>query len=206
MAGAGQARGWWWWLLRWLLSASDGGCGVGMQGSQSFSCTTNNEAEYSGLILGLEKALELQLRSVRVEGDSKLVVEQVSGNWKINKEHLRVLQRRVLALRAQFDSFSIRHIPRARNALADSLATAAILNPQESERHRSDPEVAARPAARSTGKRKQVRAWQLAPTNATQRSYSNSLAAGHLHAPPRLSVALRALAKERTGEAVAVAA
>ncbi len=52
---------------------------------------TNNEAEYMALILLLKAAKEHGVRSLRVFGDSKLVVSQVSRQWKINLPHLRLL-------------------------------------------------------------------------------------------------------------------
>lgn len=53
--------------------------------------TTNNVAEYRGLIAGLEAAVELGATEVEARLDSKLVVEQMSGRWKISKPHLQPL-------------------------------------------------------------------------------------------------------------------
>jgi len=50
---------------------------------------TNNEAEYTGLIAGLEKALELEHKSVVVFGDSDLVVKQVNGLYRVKQPHLK---------------------------------------------------------------------------------------------------------------------
>ncbi len=52
---------------------------------------TNNEAEYTGLIIGLEKAIEQGIQELEVYGDSNLVVNQVNGFWRIKQSHLRPL-------------------------------------------------------------------------------------------------------------------
>ncbi|CAN0043537.1 unnamed protein product, partial [Discosporangium mesarthrocarpum] len=56
---------------------------------------TNNEAEYWGLILGLEAALKLGIGTVIVRGDSKLVIEQMKGNWQVKAPNLQELNRKV---------------------------------------------------------------------------------------------------------------
>lgn len=87
---------------------------------------TNNVAEYSGLIVGLEKALELNYKKVHVFGDSQLVVNQVNGTYKVNLPHLRLLQDQAIKLKEQFSMCMISWIPREQNTLADAAATAAI--------------------------------------------------------------------------------
>ena len=57
---------------------------------------TNNIAEYNALLTGISKALELGWKHVFIEGDSKLVVNQVNGTWKVNKEHLQSLCTKVV--------------------------------------------------------------------------------------------------------------
>ena len=57
---------------------------------------TNNIAEYTALLTGLTKALELGWKHIIIEGDSKLVINQVKGAWKINKAHLKRLHARVI--------------------------------------------------------------------------------------------------------------
>lgn len=87
---------------------------------------TNNVAEYSGLIAGLEAARELGASSVAVRMDSKLVIEQMSGRWRINNESLRALADRARKLVAGFDQVTFEWIPRAANAHADRLANEAM--------------------------------------------------------------------------------
>lgn len=87
---------------------------------------TNNVAEYSGLIAGLTAARELGASAVDVKMDSKLVVEQMSGNWKIKHPGLRVLAAEAAALVRQFDRVTFTWIPRAENAIADALANEAM--------------------------------------------------------------------------------
>ena len=87
---------------------------------------TNNVAEYTGLIQGLEAAAQLGAREVRVRMDSKLVVEQMSGNWKVRNPGLKPLATDAQRLAAKFDSVSYEWIPRAQNARADALANEAM--------------------------------------------------------------------------------
>jgi ribonuclease HI len=83
---------------------------------------TNNIAEYKALIAGLELALDSGVTQLEVCVDSKLVKQQVQGNWKIRNERLRALAARAQGLTSKFESISIRHVPRAQNDRADELA------------------------------------------------------------------------------------
>jgi ribonuclease HI len=88
--------------------------------------TTNNVAEYSGLVSGLQMAKEIDPDAqVAVRMDSKLVVEQMSGRWKIKHEDMRrlALQARAIFPRGQV---TYQWIPRAENSAADRLANEAM--------------------------------------------------------------------------------
>ncbi|MGW5924407.1 bifunctional RNase H/acid phosphatase [Nocardia fluminea] len=87
---------------------------------------TNNVAEYRGLIAGLAAAAELGARVVTVRMDSKLVVEQMSGRWKIKHAAMIPLAEQARALAAGFDRVSFTWIPRAENSHADRLANEAM--------------------------------------------------------------------------------
>ena len=87
---------------------------------------TNNVAEYTALIIGLEEARKHEVEDLEIRMDSKLVVEQMNGKWRIRHPNIRPLALRAGELLAQFPKRSIRHIPRAQNAIADQLANRAI--------------------------------------------------------------------------------
>lgn len=87
---------------------------------------TNNVAEYAGLIAGLEAAIEWGARRVDVRMDSKLVVEQMSGRWKVKHPDLRPLATRVAELVAELDEVTFTWVPRSQNSLADRLANEAM--------------------------------------------------------------------------------
>jgi ribonuclease HI len=82
---------------------------------------TNNEAEYRALILGLKWALSNGYDSVVARADSKIIVNQVSGVWRINFPHLQLLKDQVDELTVHLKAFEIMHIKRADNAEADRL-------------------------------------------------------------------------------------
>jgi ribonuclease HI len=85
-----------------------------------FDRATNNDAEYTGLIIGLQKAKELGITKLIIKGDSNLVVNQVLGKWKINNDRLRQLCREAQILYHQFHDKSLTWIPREQNKLADA--------------------------------------------------------------------------------------
>jgi ribonuclease HI len=88
--------------------------------------TTNNVAEYRALIAGLEAARAFPARGVEVRGDSKLVIEQVRGRWKVKQAHLRPLVDEVRRLLEPYERVTLTHIPREQNTDADLLVNAAL--------------------------------------------------------------------------------
>lgn len=87
---------------------------------------TNNEAEYQALLLGLERAAALGLRSVRVVNDSELIARQVTGDYRVKKAELKPLHAQALAALERFESWSIESVPRDQNEQADALVNQAI--------------------------------------------------------------------------------
>jgi ribonuclease HI len=83
---------------------------------------TNNVAEYTALIEGLELALEKGVTDLGVYMDSQLVVSQMKGEWKIKNDQLRRLAVKAQSLLRRFDRTTLKHVPRERNAAADKLA------------------------------------------------------------------------------------
>ena len=96
--------------------------------SQRLGVTTNNQAEYQAIIIGLGKAIELGVKNAVVKSDSELVVEQINGRYKIKNTALRSLYQKVVQLTGSLESFSISYIPREQNAAADTLANKALDN------------------------------------------------------------------------------
>mgnify|MGYP000843701196 FL=1 len=87
---------------------------------------TNNVAEYRALLNGLEAARDLGATEVEVLMDSKLVVEQMSGRWKIKHPDMKELALKAQAIARDFDAISYTWIPRAENSEADALANQAM--------------------------------------------------------------------------------
>ena len=88
--------------------------------------TTNNQAEYKALIMGLREAAKLKAEHVDIRTDSKLLSEQIQGNYKVRNINLRLLFQQAKQLLADFESFTIAFIPRYQNATADALANQAL--------------------------------------------------------------------------------
>ena len=93
---------------------------------ESLGVVTNNVAEYRGLIAGLTAAAEVGASTVDIRMDSKLVVEQMSGRWKIKHPDMQPLAERAKALAAGFSRVKYEWIPRAQNSHADRLANEAM--------------------------------------------------------------------------------
>jgi ribonuclease HI len=87
---------------------------------------TNNVAEYRALLLGIELARELGAEEVELVGDSLLIVHQVDGSYKVKQEHLKPLQRQVIAALDDWKRWSIRHVKRGENERADELLNEAL--------------------------------------------------------------------------------
>ncbi len=88
--------------------------------------TTNNVAEYQGLILGLETARDLGARSLTVRLDSELIVRQLNGQYRVRTPHLRPLYQKARQLMTDFEAVEVQHVPREQNAEADRLVNQAI--------------------------------------------------------------------------------
>ena len=87
---------------------------------------TNNVAEYAGLVAALTLAAKEGLDQLTVYSDSQLLVRQVQGQYKVKAPHLVPIYLKVLQLRQQISTFTIRHVPREENKEADQLANQAI--------------------------------------------------------------------------------
>ena len=103
-----------------VLSDTDGNV-IG-EIARGIGSTTNNVAEYTALVEGLQLALDKGVTEIDVRLDSQLVVSQVRGEWKIKSDALRQLAVRARSLLGKFERSTLTHVPRERNADADRLA------------------------------------------------------------------------------------
>jgi ribonuclease HI len=87
---------------------------------------TNNVAEYSSLLLGLNEAHNMDIKELLVRGDSLLVIKQMKGEYKVNSESLRILYNKAKELETMFDSIEYEHIYRSNNTRADQLANEGL--------------------------------------------------------------------------------
>ena len=87
---------------------------------------TNNEAEYHAVIEGLRAVKEWNPEAIEIYLDSKLVVEQLNGRYKVKASELMPLHRQARELLAQLPVRKIEHVERAKNRGADYLANKAI--------------------------------------------------------------------------------
>jgi probable phosphoglycerate mutase len=88
--------------------------------------TTNNVAEYQGLLAALDYALSKDYLRVQVQTDSELLAMQIRGVYKVKNPGLKPLREQAERLIARFESFSIEHVRRERNREADRLANLAL--------------------------------------------------------------------------------
>jgi ribonuclease HI len=107
-----------------VLEAEDGS--VVRSGGRYLGETTNNVAEYEALIWGLETAIDHGVHRLEVCADSELVVRQVNGVYKVKHPNMKPLHARVAALIRRFERVDVRHVRRADNTLADTLANEAM--------------------------------------------------------------------------------
>jgi ribonuclease HI len=107
-----------------VISSPDGE--VLAERAELLGTATNNVAEYRALLLGLSRARELGASEIEVVGDSELIAKQVQGIYKVKHEAMRPLHAEAMQALRGFERWSIRTVPRARNAHADALVNAAL--------------------------------------------------------------------------------
>jgi ribonuclease HI len=96
-------------------------------GSRTCGKGTSNVAEYRALIAGLQACLKNKVDIVHIFGDSQLIIKQVLGVYKVNKETLKKHRDYVRKLLDQFNDYSIRWIPRKENKKADDLVNQVFI-------------------------------------------------------------------------------
>ncbi len=107
----------------WAVVSADG---VVEEGGKRIGRATNNRAEYEALVHALQAARELGFERIDARGDSELVVRQVRGEYDTNDPTLRELRVTVRELLADFEEWSLEHVPRSVNERADQLANEAL--------------------------------------------------------------------------------
>jgi ribonuclease HI len=88
--------------------------------------TTNNVAEYTAVIRGLERARDLGAKDVLLRSDSQLLINQLLGRYRVKTPHLQPLHRQVRTLADGFERIRFEHVPRERNREADRLANVGV--------------------------------------------------------------------------------
>ena len=93
---------------------------------QYIGTRTNNQSEYSALILGLKEALSRNIKHLHVFGDSQLVINQITNVYKVKNNLLQELYQEVQTLKTQFEYIEFNHVYREFNKRADALSNMAL--------------------------------------------------------------------------------
>jgi ribonuclease HI len=109
---------------------------------------TNNVAEYTALVEGLELAAELGVKKLAVFSDSELMVKQMRGEYRVKSEDLQELYAEAKRLAAVFDEFKITHVRREQNKRADEIGNEAL---DGKPRRKGQPPVSASPTVSGNG-------------------------------------------------------
>ena len=94
--------------------------------SRNLGIQTNNYAECFAMTLGIDRAFELGIKNLIVEGDSMLIINQLKGKWKIKNKDLKNLHLSIVEKIRHFDNITYKHIYRKYNSRADELANIGI--------------------------------------------------------------------------------
>lgn len=115
--------------------------------AQTIGTATNNVAEYTGLVRGLELAADLGVKQLAVMSDSELLVKQMNGEYRVKNAELQELYRQASELRNRFDGVTLAHVRREMNKRADFLCNEALDGrPRRRGEVVAEKPVAARPA------------------------------------------------------------
>jgi ribonuclease HI len=120
-----------------------------LEEAQTIGTATNNVAEYTGLIRGLELAAARGVRRLEVLSDSELLVKQMNGEYRVKNAELQDLHRQASEIRRQFDAVTLAHVRREQNKRADFLCNEAL----DGRPRRAGEAVAEAPAARPAPKK-----------------------------------------------------
>ena len=107
-----------------VVSAADGS--VLDEVAEPIGVATNNVAEYRALLRGLDRAAAVGARHVELVNDSELVARQLTGAYKVKHPAMKPLHEQAMSALREFDSWTIRSVPRAQNARADELVNQAL--------------------------------------------------------------------------------
>lgn len=94
--------------------------------AEGIGVATNNVAEYTAAIRGLERARELGAARLLLRSDSRLLIEQLAGRWKVKNATLQVLHHEARSLIKGFEEVRFEHVRRERNVQADALANRGV--------------------------------------------------------------------------------
>ena len=94
--------------------------------AEGIGVATNNVAEYTAAIRGLERARELGATRVLLRSDSRLLIEQLAGRWKVKNPTLQLLHHDARSLIEEFEEVLFEHVRRERNVEADALANRGV--------------------------------------------------------------------------------
>ena len=97
-----------------------------IDGAEYIGVGTNNEAEYQAVISLLQFAVQNKIQNIAVFGDSKLVIKQILGEWKVKAENLKPYVREAQQLKAKIPNIVISWIPREQNTYADRLSKKGV--------------------------------------------------------------------------------
>ena len=94
--------------------------------ARGIGVATNNVAEYTAALLGLERASDLGATTVRLRSDSRLLIEQLAGRFRVKNPTLQRLHTEARALMRRFEAVRLQHVPREQNKEADRLANRGV--------------------------------------------------------------------------------
>lgn len=96
--------------------------------AETIGATTNNVAEYTGVIRALERAAELGVKEISFFTDSELVQRQLTGVYRVKTPHILVLYRKVLEQQKKFEKVAYQHVPRTHEKIrhVDALVNQAL--------------------------------------------------------------------------------
>lgn len=97
-----------------------------------FKFTTNNNAEYQALVIGLKLAIKNNINDITCYLDSELIVKQMNGEYKISDSNIKEIKKEIDNLLPNFSNIKFIHIPREENKLADKLVN-LILDQQNND-------------------------------------------------------------------------